>query len=166
MKLTKSTLIAATIATTTLGVGGAGLVSAATNTSSSQDTSLVDQIASKFHLNKSDVQAVFDQNHAQKQAEREQAEQDRLNQAVKDGTLTQVQADHIKQVHDQIKQIIGNTSPRDLSQDQKQQIKTLRQDLRQWAQQNNVNLGLLRPGRHMAADTSATTQTQTRAQTE
>jgi hypothetical protein len=164
VKLSKSALITTAVAATSLSLGGAGLVSAAGNSNTTGGTSLVDKIAAKFNLNKSDVQAVFDQNHAEKQAQREQKDQDRLNQAVKDGALTQAQADHINQVHSQIKQIIGNTSRRDLSQDQKQQIKTQMDDLRQWAQQNNVNLSLLGHGRHLGRGTG--TQTQMQTQTE
>lgn len=70
-----------------------GLAHAAT-TSTSQN-SIVDKIAAKFNLNKADVQKVFDENRSAHQAEREQAEKTRLDQAVKDGKLTQAQEDKL-----------------------------------------------------------------------
>lgn len=94
----KSLIVAAAI--TTLGVGGAmslnGVVNAATDTTSSDPmSSLVQKIADKFNLNKSDVQAIFDQQRDEMETQREQAFKDRLAQAVKDGKLTQDQADKI-----------------------------------------------------------------------
>lgn len=82
----------------TIGIaslGSVGLVSAATNTTSNPNQSLIDSIASKFNLNKDEVKKVFDENHAARKAEHEQHMKDRLAQAVKDGKLTQDQADKL-----------------------------------------------------------------------
>ena len=74
-------------------VAGMGVASAASNGSSSN--SLVDKIATKFNLKKDDVQKVFDEEHAARQTERQQKLKDRLDQAVKDGKITQDQEDKL-----------------------------------------------------------------------
>lgn len=70
-----------------------GIASAATP--GSAGTSIVDKIATKFNLKKAEVQQVFDQDHAARQAEREVQKKTRLDQAVKDGKLTQDQEDKL-----------------------------------------------------------------------
>jgi polyhydroxyalkanoate synthesis regulator phasin len=100
-RLNKTLLVGATIVS--LGassVVGMGLAHAAT-TSANQD-SLVDKIASKFNLNKSDVQKVFDDDRTAHQAEREHKMKERLDQAVKDGKLTQAQADKLIAKHEEL----------------------------------------------------------------
>jgi len=82
----------------TIGLGGlgtVGLASAATNSNSSTGTSIVDKIAAKFGLNKTEVQAVFDTEHAEREAEHLTSLQDTLKTAVADGKLTQAQSDAI-----------------------------------------------------------------------
>lgn len=91
-------LITAGIVTTIglAGVTGVGMASAMTNTNSTNPfTSLVDAIATKFNLNKADVQKVFDEQRAKMEAERETQIKDDLAQLVKDGKLTQAQVDKI-----------------------------------------------------------------------
>lgn len=68
---------------------------AATGTNSNSQTSIVDRLVSKFGLNKADVQKVFDEDRATHQAERQAAVNDKLAQLVKDGKLTQDQADKL-----------------------------------------------------------------------
>ncbi len=91
----KKLLIAATVATIGLSSIGVGAVSAATDTSSNGRASVVDKLVAKFGLNKSDVQAVFDENRTEREAERLTNLQEKLATAVKDGTLTQKQSDAI-----------------------------------------------------------------------
>ena len=57
----------------TAGVTGVGIASAATTSTNSTNpaSSLVDAIASKFNLKKTDVQAVFDEQKTKNEAERE-----------------------------------------------------------------------------------------------
>lgn len=76
---------------------GMGIANAATSTSTSSDpmSSLVDAIASKFNLNKSDVQSVFDEQRTKMEAQREQEAKDQVAQLVTDGKLSQAQADAI-----------------------------------------------------------------------
>lgn len=87
-------LIGGTIASVGIAsVASLGMASAATT--SNGQSNLVDKLASTFKLNKADVQKVFDEDRASHQAEREQAMKTKLDQAVKDGKITQDQEDKL-----------------------------------------------------------------------
>ena len=93
----KKVIIASSIAA--LGVTGlaGGAVFATANSTSGTDpmSGLVSAIATKFNLKKDDVQKVFDEQRTQMETQREQEVKDHVAQLVKDGKLTQAQADKI-----------------------------------------------------------------------
>lgn len=94
----KKALVVAAVATVT-GVSSLGVASLAKAeaTTSSKDSmsSLIDAIASKFKLNKTDVQKVFDEQRQAHEADRTAEAKAELATLVKDGKLTQAQADKI-----------------------------------------------------------------------
>lgn len=140
MNVTKPLLIAATVAT--IGVIGVGATTFAhaEETNNSGGSSLVDKLAAKFNLNKDEVKAVFDAEHKVRQAEHAQDAKERLDNAVKDGALTQEQADHIQAVFDEIKALHGDTNPRELSDDIRDQIRDKMDELRSWAEENDIDM--------------------------
>lgn len=94
----KKSLITAGVATAVAlaSVGSMGVAHAATSTSTSDPmSSLVSAIATKFNLKTADVQAVFDQQRTQMDAQRTAEVKSELAQLVKDGKLTQAQSDAI-----------------------------------------------------------------------
>ncbi|MBL8122066.1 hypothetical protein JNM87_04940 [Candidatus Saccharibacteria bacterium] len=96
----KKQLIAAgvTASVAIAGLTGLGLASAATQNSGSDThpmSSLVSAIATKFNLKIADVQAVFDEQRSQMEVKRTEEVKTELAQLVKDGKLTQTQADAI-----------------------------------------------------------------------
>jgi polyhydroxyalkanoate synthesis regulator phasin len=140
MKIKRTVLVSTAVAAAVVGgVGGAGIASAATN-STNGESSIVDKLASKFNLNKADVQAVFDENHKEREAQHEADQKQRLTDAVSNGKLTQAQADHITAVRDEIKMLRGTSNPHDLSQDVRDQIKDKMDSLRDWAEDNNIDM--------------------------
>lgn len=150
MNVKRTMLVGTVVAATAIGgAGGLGIASAATaNDSSTGDASLVDKIASKFHLNKADVQAVFDADRKDHRAAREADQQQRLAAAVKDGELTQAQADHITATMDEVRALRDGTTPHDLSADTKSQIRDKMDALHDWAEDNNIDLhyAMMGPG--------------------
>jgi hypothetical protein len=146
MQIKRSLLIAVAATTVAAGsVSALGLASADSANPGGQ-ASLVEQIATKFHLSKTEVQAVFDQDRQQHEAAREAKQKQALADAVTNGKLTQDQADHITTVLDEIKSLRGTTAPKDLSQDTRSQIKSDLDGLRAWAKQNNIDLKYVMPG--------------------
>lgn len=94
----KKQLIVAGIVTAAglTGLAGMAVANAATNSTSSDPmSSLVQAIATKFNLKSSDVQAVIDEQKTKMDADREADVKAQVTQLVKDGKLTQAQADKI-----------------------------------------------------------------------
>lgn len=109
---------------------------------------LVSKIAQKFNLNESDVQTVFNEYRSGMQANRQQHQQDiqsqmqqsfedRINQAVSDGKLTQDQANAI---------IAKKAELQTQTQTTREQMQTIQQNLKQWAADNNIPQGYLNFG--------------------
>lgn len=98
---------------------------------------LANVIATKFNLNVSDVQAVFDDERKQMDAQRGQDYIERIKQAVTDGKLTQDQADKIlakkAELEAQRASLVGKTL-----EERKALQKTHMDALKQWATDNNI----------------------------
>jgi hypothetical protein len=122
------------------GLAAAGIANADTSTQTNGSSSLVDEIATKFHLNKNDVQQVLDQNRSEHKAQRDTARKAKLDLAVKDGELTQAQEDYIVKAQTDIKAIVGGVKPGELSQTTKDVVKAKMESLRTWAKANNVSM--------------------------
>lgn len=120
-------------------VGLASIIGLASVSAESQNspTGLVDKIAQRFNLNKSDVQKVFDENRSEHQAARQQHYEYRLSQAVKDGKLTEDQKtkllDKLNELQSREEDLEDKTS-----QQRYQNIEQDHDALKQWAQDNNI----------------------------
>lgn len=117
-----------------------------TTTHTNPMSTLVGKIATKFHLNQSDVQAVFDENRAQRQAEMEAKFEQRLTQAVTNGEITEAQKQLILTKHKEIseKRQTEMQSMQSLSRDErKAAMDKQRTELEQWAKDNNVDVTYL-----------------------
>ncbi|MFZ1812564.1 MAG: hypothetical protein WAU02_03545 [Candidatus Saccharimonadales bacterium] len=140
----KKHLAAALLVTGVAGAGliGAGVANAATSTNGANPmSSLVDAIASKFNLNKTDVQAVFDAEHSKMEATREADAKAEIAQLVKDGKLTQPQADAIttKRAELDKERDANRTADQKLTDEQRQTKMTERRTaLDKWAADNNI----------------------------
>src|SRR5690349_12080215 len=90
--LKKSLLTVAAVTVLGAGIFGSGSVFAQTTTDTQNPmNSLVQKIASKFNLNQSDVQAVFDQAHQERESEMKANFASQLSQLVTDGKITEAQ---------------------------------------------------------------------------
>ncbi len=125
------------------GIGASSIQAATTDTTTRPNpmANLVTAIAQKFNLNQTDVQKIFDEQRTQmdQQMETRRAEElkTRLTQAVKDGKLTQAQADlitakqtELKAFHDSLK---GKTP-----EECKAAMEAKKTELQQWAKANNI----------------------------
>ena len=121
-----STMVAAAAIAIGLTAGGVGVIQAASNADSSNTSpmsNLVTAISTKFNLNQTEVQQVFDE-------QMQERGKQKLTQLVADGKLTQEQADKIVAKHAELHaQRQGN-----------------RAELEQWAKDNNIPLQYLRSG--------------------
>lgn len=140
-----------------LALGGTAYADSTASGRGAYMDQLVNAIATRFNLNTSDVQQVFDeqktqmqeqmqQNMQERQAEMEQNFKDRINQAVTDGKLTQDQADKILAKKSELiafrEGLQGKTKDEIASA-----IKAEADSLKQWLQDNNIPEGYLGFGR-------------------
>jgi hypothetical protein len=127
--LKNKNLILASASILAVGVAsftGMSLASAATSPNSSGD-GLVNKIASKFNLNKNDVQKVFDDDKTAREAERQKDFSDRLQSKVDSGDITTAQ-----------KTLIENKM-KELQAKKDTELK----DLQNWASNNKIDMKYL-----------------------
>lgn len=122
MAVQNKVIIGAVSALTVLLIGGASMSAFAQGNNS--DGSLVDRVASKFNLNKQDVQAVFDEEKQAHQAERKAERSKDLQSKVDDGTITADQKTAIEKKQEEMHA-------------KREQSRT---DLEEWAKQNNIDV--------------------------
>lgn len=143
MKGTNILLAAGTLVI--VGAGSVVAIHANSAHAASAPTSIIDRLVQRFNLNKNDVQAVFNEQHDAMHAEHEQMQKDRLAQAVSDGDLTQAQADLISAKHDELekqRESLKDKTP----QERRAAMKTQMDELKTWAEQNNIPLKYLHGG--------------------
>jgi Skp family chaperone for outer membrane proteins len=140
----KRLLAAATVAT--LGVAGVstGAAFATTNSGDGSDpmSSLVSALASKFDLNKEEVQAVFDEQREAMDAEREQELKDKVAALVEEGSLTQAQADAINEKRAELKkerEADRDSTADKTAEERKSEMEEKRTALDTWLEDNDID---------------------------
>lgn len=143
--LNKSLLVGGIL--TTLGLGTlatVGIASAETGTDSNNPmSSLVQKIASKFNLNKDEVQKVFDEDRSAREAEREKDQAERLQKLVDAGTITASQKTAIEAKIKEMKaeRDANKDSMKDLSDtERKAKMDAKKTELETWAKQQGLDL--------------------------
>ncbi len=138
MNIRKYLMIAAT-SVSGAAILGAGILHAAPlpNGPSNRVSGLVNAIAQKFNLNVSDVQAVFDQQRAQVRVNQDQREKAFLDQAVKDGKITQDQENKIITKQAEVRAFLQGLDGKN-PQDRQTAIKAEIDALNQWLKDNNI----------------------------
>jgi hypothetical protein len=148
MATKKSLMVVAALAS--VGLASVMALSTASAATDSK-TTLVDRIATKFNLNKDDVQKVFDEQKAEHQAEHKAKLEEKLSAAVTSGELTEDQKskilaklDEMASKRQELKAQLESKTPeerRDLMEDQ-------RDELEDWADENNIPTKYLHFGGH------------------
>lgn len=147
----KTLLIGAIVAALGAGALGVGTTLAAEEGRENPEfvSELVTAIAEKFDLDPEAVQEVFDEqaesHREEMQAQHEQAFEDRLAQAVEDGTLTEDQVDLILAKRDEMKAYAE--SLKDLEpEERKEAMKEQMEELKDWAEENDIPMEYVRFG--------------------
>lgn len=139
----KQTLAAAGIITT-LGLGGVAgtqLVGAETN-SGDPASNLVQKIATKFNLNKDEVQTVFDQEKTERDSERKKNLDEELSKLVSGGKITEDQKQKIitKRKELQKQRETNRDTMKDKTQEErKTAMESGRDSLTQWLKDNGIS---------------------------
>ncbi|MEK7615035.1 MAG: hypothetical protein AAB431_01465 [Patescibacteria group bacterium] len=106
---------------------------------------LVQALAEKFHLNTSEVQAVFEAQHLQHVADRETHEKELFGKLVTDGKLTQEQADKISAKQAETKTFMESLKGKTKAEVQTA-MKAHMEEMKKWASDNNIPQGFLHRG--------------------
>ena len=148
MNIKKPLIIAGAVATIGVaGVTGLGTASAASDTSGSNK--LVDKIATKFNLDKSEVEAVFQEEKSEREAERQQKAEERLDKLVAEGKLTEDQKSKILAKHAELRAQMekGQGSLKDKTKEEMRALMQERQEeLKAWAEQQGIPVKYLKLG--------------------
>ena len=141
-------LIFPVVALTVLGLAVLDVnLASADNSSSSRDT-IVQKIAEKFNLNKDDVQQVFDEVSNEHKAEMQAREEERLNQLVTDGKITEDQKTLIQNKHKELRteRESNKDNFKDLTPEERRaQMEEKKTELKTWADENGIDVSYLMP---------------------
>lgn len=146
-KKTMITVAAVSVLSGGLVVATTAFAQAATNGQNGVP-SLVQEIAAKFHLNTSDVQAVFTQHRQEMMEKSEQNYESYLQNLVTTGKITDAQKQLILTKHNELLSQMKNNMSNMKSltpAERRAQMQSTMQDLKSWATQNNIPLQYLRP---------------------
>lgn len=116
---------------------------------SNNQATLVERLATAFGKNQDDVQAVFDQFHTDRQAERTAQYEAKLTEAVQNGSLTDAQKQLILAKHAELQaqRATEFETMRNLSSDERRALMQQRHDeMEAWASSNGIDESLLLMG--------------------
>lgn len=135
--------IGAITAMSAAGFTGVNIANAATATDSTNPMSnLVDAVASKFNLDKTEVQSVFDEQRNAMEAERETDRKAQVSQLVKDGKITQAQAEMINAKRAELqkeRESNRDMMPGKMSDERKAEMEAHKTELDKWFSDNGID---------------------------
>ena len=100
---------------------------------------IVQKLVERFGLNETEVREVFDEVRGERRAEMQAKHEERLNQAVSDGIITEEQKTVIMTKHEQMKVNRGNF--KDLTQEERQtQREIRREEMKIWVEGQGIDL--------------------------
>lgn len=127
---------------------GAGAVLAAEEAAKNPAHDLVAAIATRFNLEESEVQEVFDAHRKEMEVEHEAKRAEHLAKAVEDDKLTQAQADAITAKMDEVKTFME--SLKEMPEDErKEAMRTQREAMKAWVEENEIPKEFMRFGKGM-----------------
>ena len=137
----KKKLIVPITALILLVAAGYGSAQALAQGEVSPSNTLVQIIAERFGLSETEVQEVFDEARAEHHALKRQFFEDRLNEAVEDGLLTQEQKETLQAMHEEHRLEMEALRDGDFSREEmREQMRVRHDELQTWLQGQNLDL--------------------------
>ncbi|OGC50410.1 hypothetical protein A2716_04355 [candidate division WWE3 bacterium RIFCSPHIGHO2_01_FULL_40_23] len=106
--------------------------------SNGQYSPLIQRLIEKFNLNKTDVDKIVQEFRTERQTEMRKSHEERLNQAVKDGKLTNEQKNKILSKFDEFKNKrdeFANLTP----EERQKKMQEHKEELEKWAEENDID---------------------------
>lgn len=147
MKLSKNMLAA--VAVTTVAAGGLlGVSAASAHGNGEHKDELVTKLAEKFNVDKSEVEAVFEAQHAEMEAEREAERSEHLQSLVDSGKITAEQKTALEakfeEMHTKREELKDQNLTRKEIHDKMDEA---RDSFEAWAEEQGIDLDAIRPER-------------------
>lgn len=123
-----------------MAVAGAGVygVSRAVADSNANKSTIVQEIADTFKLDKAKVQAVFDKHKNEVRVDHQARYEERLNQAVSDKKLTSAQKKAILAEHKKLQSQME--AARTSGTNKRENMEKIRSEATDWAKQNDIDV--------------------------
>ncbi len=121
------------------GMGITATTSALSGDTNNPEQSLIDKLVSKFNLNESEVQAVFDDVHATHEKEMKSDREAALKSALSDGKISQSQYNHITDVWSQMDKLHEGKK----NQANHKKMHNLMEKLRKWMDAQNIDKSVM-----------------------
>jgi len=112
------------------------------------ESAIVEKIATKFGLNKNDVQKVFDEQKTEMHADMQKKNEERLSQLVADGKISETQKTLILNKQKEMQQereVNRNFKSSKTQGDRKAEMEAKKSELDAWAKDNGIDSQYLRP---------------------
>lgn len=139
----RPTLVVAAAAVT---IGGASIIGSNAVSAETSGGTLVEKIATRFNLNQEEVQAVFDEQHAEREVERASKLSERLQEKVADGTITEEQKTALEEKLAEMRKLHeANRDSRLIRDEQREGHEQAREELESWAEENGIPLDDILP---------------------
>ncbi len=150
MKISKN-LIAA-LAVTTIATGSIlGVSAASAHGSGDNKDELVTKLAEKFNVDASEVESVFEEQHAEMEAERDTKREEHLQSLVDAGTITADQKIALETKFTEMETARESIKDQDLTHEEMHtKMEESRTAFEAWAKEQGIDLSAIRPdGGHM-----------------
>jgi DNA repair ATPase RecN len=136
--LKKKIFISSVVMTGILAVGAIGVLPADAQEANSYPP-IIQRLADRFSLNAEEVQVVFEEERADHHSEMLQNFDDRLNNAVSDGKITEEQKAAILDKHEEMQAKMEELLGQDLSREEMhQQMQEYHDELSTWAEELGI----------------------------
>lgn len=124
-----------------IGIGGLSLANRASADTTHPHESIIERLAAKFNLNKSDMESVFDEERKAHQTEMSAKLEERLAQAVTDGKITEAQKALILEKHQELqsqRESERETWQNMTREERRTEMQKRHDELNAWLEANNI----------------------------
>lgn len=145
MKINRHLLAAGLVSTIAASsIIGLQAVYAQSDTTNRHDN-LIDKIATKFNINREEVEAVFNEQHDEMEQERKTKREEYLQTKVDDGTITAEQKTALLEKLDALHENMEAAREQNISREEtREKLDALREELKTWADEQGIDLKELR----------------------
>lgn len=149
MQFKKPLIAAAALAVVGAGALGIGTTFAAESTDGRTNRldTIVSAIAERFSLDEDDVRAVFEEQRATAEAAHEARADEHLADLVEDGTLTQEQADALREKREALHTLMESLKDA-TPEERKEAMDAQRDEMHAWAEEQGIDLKEVMPRPH------------------